>query len=99
MEDSKYQLSIIQKGNEVQIYIYWPVGEEKNVKVIEKEKNGLLPFIFMRRKNKNWEFYKLDEFLTYKGNNYFIKRFSSNDFCNINSYFKIKGFLYETYIE
>lgn len=53
----------------------------------------------MRRKNKNWEFYKLDEFLTYKGNNYFIKRFSSNDFCNINSYFKIKGFLYETYIE
>ena len=99
MEDSKYQLSIIQKDNEVQIYIYWPVGEEKNVKVIEKEKNGLLPFIFMRRKNKNWEFYKLDEFLTYKGNNYFIKRFSSNDFCNINSYFKIKGFLYETYIE
>lgn len=99
MEDSKYQLSIIQKGNEVQIYIYWPVDEVKNIKIIEKEKNGLLPFIFMRRKNRNWEFYKLDEFLTYKGNNYFIKRFPSNDFCNINSYFKIKGFLYETYIE
>ena len=92
-DSNKYNLSITQKGNEVQIYMYWP--EDKN---IEKNYN-LLPFIFIRRKNKNWEFFQLNEFLNYKGNNYYIKRFNANNFCNINSYFKIKGVLYENFIE
>ena len=92
-DSNKYNLSITQKGNEVQIYIYWP--EDKNA----ENKFNLLPFIFLRRKNKNWEFFQLDEFLNYKGNNYYIKRLNSNNFCNINSYFKIKGVLYENLME
>ena len=95
LEDSKYQLAVTQKANEVQIYIYWP--EDKEVSE-EKEKN-LLPIIFMRKKNKNWECFQLSEFLKYKGNNYYIRRFSANNFCNPNSYFKIKGILYENFIE
>ena len=95
LEDSKYQLAVTQKANEVQIYIYWP--EDKEVSE-EKEKN-LLPIIFMRKKNKNWECFQLSEFLKYKGNNYYIRRFSANNFCNPNSYFKIKGILYENLIE
>ena len=93
IDSNKYNLSITQKGNEVQIYIYWP--EDKNV----ENKFNLLPFIFIRRKNKNWEFFQLNEFLNYKGNNYYIKRFNANNFCFINSYFKIKGVLYENQIE
>ena len=89
MKTNKYNLSIIQKGNEVQIYIYWP--DDINA----ENKFNLLPFIFMRKKNKNWEFFKLNEFLNYNGNNYYIKRFNSSNFCNINSYFKIKAILYE----
>ena len=89
MNTNKYNLSIIQKGNEVQIYIYWP--DDINA----ENKFNLLPFIFMRKKNKNWEFFKLNEFLNYNGNNYYIKRFNSGSFCNINSYFKIKAILYE----
>ena len=92
-DTNKYNLSITQKGNEVQIYIYWP--EEKNIEF----KYNLLPFIFIRRKNKNWESFQLTEFLNYKGNNYYIKRFNANNFCAINSYFKIKGVLYENLIE
>ena len=99
LDNSKYQLCVILKGNEVQIYIYWPIDKSKDLSYIEKEKNGLLPFIFMRRKNKNWEYFRLEEFLTYKGNNYYIKRFPAHNFCNINSYFKIKAFLYETYLD
>lgn len=93
LESDKYNLSITQKGNEVQIYIYWP--EDKNF----DDKFNLLPFIFIRKKNKNWESYQLTEFLNYKGNNYYIKRFNANNFCAINSYFKIKGVLYENLIE
>ena len=101
LDNSKYQLAITQKGSEVQIYIYWPIDKEKeeNINKQEKEKTNLIPFIFIRRKNRNWEHFQLDEFLTYKGNNYYIKRFPVNNFCNINSYFKIKGLLYESYIE
>ncbi len=93
IDSNKYNLSITQKGNEVQIYMYWP--EDKNI----ENKFNLLPFIFIRRKNKNWEFFQLNEFLNYKGNNYYIKRFNANNFCFINSYFKIKGVLYENLIE
>lgn len=53
----------------------------------------------LERKNKNWESFQLNEFLNYKGNNYYIKRFNANNFCAINSYFKIKGVLYENLIE
>ena len=93
LNSDKYNLSITQKGNEVQIYIYWP--EDKNY----DDKFNLLPFIFIRKKNKNWESFQLTEFLNYKGNNYYIKRFNANNFCSINSYFKIKGVLYENLIE
>ena len=97
LNDSKYQLAITKKRNEVQIYIYWPGNRDINE---EKEKNNnLLPIIFMRKKNKNWESFQLSEFLNYKGNNYYIKRFSANNFCSPNSYFKIKGILYEYNIE
>ena len=99
LENSKYQLAITQKGNEVQIYIYWPLDKNKELSEQKNTKNKLVPFIFLRRKNRNWEHYLLDEFLTYKGNNYYIKRFPVNNFCNMNSYFKIKGLLYETLIE
>ena len=99
LENSKYQLAITQKGNEVQIYIYWPLDKNKELSKQKNTKNKLVPFIFLRRKNRNWEHYLLDEFLTYKGNNYYIKRFPVNNFCNMNSYFKIKGLLYETLIE
>ena len=97
LDGSKYQLAITQKANELQIYIYWPEDKEINE---EKEKYiNLLPIIFIRKKNKNWECFKLEEFLKYKGNKYYIKRFSTNNFCSPNSYFKIKGILYENYIE
>jgi hypothetical protein len=97
LDGSKYQLAITQKVNELQIYIYWPDDKETNE---DKEKyTNLLPIIFLRKKNKNWESFKLNEFLKYKGNKYYIKRFSTNNFCNPNSYFKIKGILYENYIE
>ena len=97
LDGSKYQLAITQKVNELQIYIYWPEDKETND---EKEKYiNLLPIIFLRKKNKNWESFKLNEFLKYKGNQYYIKRFSTNNFCNPNSYFKIKGIMYENYIE
>ena len=90
---NKYNLSIVRKKREVQIYIYWPEDKtfDKNI--------NLLPFIFIRRKHKNWESYLLTEFLNYKGNNYYIKRFNSKNFCSINSYFKIKAILYETLID
>ena len=91
LENSIYQLAITQKGNEVQIYIYYP---EEN-KTTDKKNEVIFPFVFLRRKNKNWESFQLSETLTYKGNCYFIKRFIANNFCTINSYFKIKGILYE----
>ena len=98
-------MAVTQKGSEVQIYIYWPTendndnDNDNNINNQKNDKTNLLPFIFLRRKNRNWEHFQLDEFLIYKGNNYYIKRFPLNNFCNINSYFKIKGLLYESYIE
>ena len=103
LDNSKYHLAVTQKGSEVQIYIYWPTENDNdnnnNINNQKNDKTNLLPFIFLRRKNRNWEHFQLDEFLIYKGNNYYIKRFPLNNFCNINSYFKIKGLLYESYIE
>ena len=97
LDNSKYQLAITRKANEVQIYIYWP--EDKEFSEESENNKKYLPIIFMRKKNKNWECFQLNEFLKYKGNYYFIKRFSANNFCNPNSYLKIKGILYLNYIE
>ena len=97
LNNSKYQLAINKKRNEVQIYIYWK--EDNDINEDRDKYTNLLPIIFMRKKNKNWECFQLNEFLNYKGNNYYIKRFSANNFCGPNSYFKIKGILYENYIE
>ena len=94
LENSKYQLAITQKGNEVQIYIYYP-----EINQTDKKYEIVFPFVFLRRKNKNWESFQLSETLAYKGNNYFIKRFTASNFCTVNSYFKIKGILYEIAIE
>ena len=91
LEGSCYQLGLIQKQNEIQIYIYYPIDMN-----IHKNK-FILPFVFLRRKNNNWESFELKESLTYKGNNYFIKRFKSNNFSPINSYVKIKGIIYESW--
>ena len=90
---SKYQLGLIQKQNEIQIYIYYPLDEN-----IHKKK-FILPFVFLRRKNNNWESFELKESLTYKGNNYFIKRFKSCNFSPVNSYIKIKGIAYESWFD
>ena len=97
LDNSKYQLAITRKANEVQVYIYWP--EDKEYSEESENNKNYLPIIFMRKKNKNWECFQLNEFLKYKGNYYFIKRFSANNFCNPNSYIKIKGILYLNYIE
>ena len=88
---SSYQLGLIQKQNEIQIYIYYPIDMN-----IHKNK-FILPFVFLRRKNNNWESFELKESMTYKGNNYFIKRFKSHNFSPINSYVKIKGIIYESW--
>ena len=99
LENSKYQLAITQKGNEVQIYIYCPEESATTNDEQNKKNEIILPFVFLRRKNKNWESFQLTENLTYKGNCYFIKRFTASNFCTVNSYFKIKGVLYESSIE
>ena len=83
-DNSKYQMAITQKGNEVQIYMYWPINNDINDK--ENENKNILPIVFLRRKNKNWEYFQLDEYLEFKGNNYLIKRFPADNFSNINSY-------------
>ena len=99
LENSKYQLAITQKGNEVQIYIYCPDESATANDDQNKKSEVILPFVFLRRKNKNWESFQLSETLVYKGNCYFIKRFTASNFCTVNSYFKIKGMLYESSIE
>ena len=80
----------MKKEKEVQIYIYYPIETIENKKII-------LPYIYLRKKDKNWEFIELKEALQYNGNNYYIKRFNSDNFCEINSYIKIKGFLFESF--
>jgi len=89
LNNSKYNFALLRKENEVQIYIFYPV--EKIIK-----KKLILPFVYMRKKDSNWELYELKEFLVYKGKNYFIKRFSVNNFCKENSFIKIKAVLYES---
>ena len=89
LNNSKYNFALLRKENEVQIYIFYPV--EKILK-----KKLILPFVYMRKKDNSWELYELKEFLVYKGKNYFIKRFSVNNFCKVNSFIKIKAVLYES---
>ena len=89
--DSKYNLVVLRKENEIQIYIYYPV--EKGTKI----KKSILPYIYLKKKDDNWEMFELKEFLTYNGHNYFIKRYDAETFCPINSYIIIKGVLYENF--
>lgn len=91
-EDSKYKLEIVHKGNEVQIYVVWSNKDSK------KLHNLLFPFIYLRRKNRNWECFEITEKLNYNGNNYLVKRFNADTFCSIGSYFKIKAVLYDSYM-
>ena len=93
LNDSIYQLGIIKKQNEIQIYIYYPVDENIH------QKKFILPFVFLRRKNNNWESFELKESMTYRGNNYFIKRFKNHNFAPLNSYMKIKGVVYESWFD
>ena len=93
LNGSKYQLGLIQKKNEIQLYIYYPLEENM------QKKKFILPFVFLRKKNNNWESFELKESMTYKGNNYFIKRFKSFDFLPMDSYIKIKGIIYESWFD
>ena len=87
--DSKYNLVVLKKENEIQIYIYYPI--EKGTKI----KKSILPFVYLKKKDNIWEMFELKEFLTYNGYNYFIKRYNAETFCQINSSIIIKGVLYE----
>ena len=91
LNNSKYNLVVLNKGKEVQIYIYYPIEAETNNKKV------ILPYIYLKKNEKKWELFELKESLIYNGNNYFIKRFKSDNFCDINSNIKIKGVLYENY--
>ena len=91
LNNSKYNLVVLKKEKEIQIYIYYPI--EKEI----KNKKFIFPFIYLKKKNNNWEIFELKENLTYNGNNYFIQRFNPENFCEINSYIKIKGILYESF--
>ena len=93
LSNSDYHLGIIKKQNEIQVYIYYPIDEN-----IHKKK-FILPFVFVRRKNNNWESFELKESMIYKGNIYFIKRFKNNSFDSINSYLKVKGVVYESWFD
>ena len=89
--DSKYNLVVLKKENEIQIYIYYPI--EKGTQI----KKSILPYVYLKKKDDNWEMLELKEFLTYNGHNYFIKRYDAETFCRINSCIIIKGVLYENY--
>ena len=91
MDNSKYSLVVLRKENEIQIYIYYPTEKET------QNKKSILPYVYLKRKDNNWELFELKEFLTYNGHNYFIKRFNAECFCELNSYIKIKGVLYENF--
>ena len=56
-----------------------------------------MPYIYLKKNETKWELFELKESLIYNGNNYFIKRFKADNFCDINSNIKIKGVLYENY--
>jgi hypothetical protein len=89
--NSKYNLVVLRKENEIQIYIYYPMEKEK------QNKKSILPYVYLKRKDHNWELIELKEFLAYNGHNYFIKRFNAECFYEINSFIKIKGILYENF--
>ena len=89
--NSKYNLVVLKKENEIQIYIYYPTEKEP------QNKKSILPFVYLKRKDHNWELFELKESLTDNGHNYFIKRFNAESFCELNSYIKIKGILYENF--
>jgi len=89
--DSKYNLVVLKKENEIQIYIYYPI--EKGAQI----KKSILPYVYLKKKDNNWEMFELKEFLTYNGHNYFIKRYNAETFCQINSCIIIKGVLYENF--
>ena len=91
LDNSKYSLVVLRKENEIQIYIYYPTEKEPH------NKRSILPYVYLKRKDNNWELFELKEFLTYNGHNYFIKRFNAECFCELNSYIKIKGVLYENF--
>ena len=91
MGNSKYNLVVLKKENEIQIYIYYPTEKEP------QNKKSILPYVYLKRKDHNWELYELKESLIYNGHNYFIKRFNAECFYELNSYIKIKGILYENF--
>ena len=91
LDNSKYSLVVLRKENEIQIYIYYPIEKET------QNKKSILPYVYLKRKDNNWELIELKEFLAYNGHNYFIKRFNAECFCELNSYIKIKGVLYENF--
>ena len=89
--NSKYNLVVLRKENEIQIYIYYPIEKAP------QNKKSILPYVYLKREDNNWELIELKEFLAYNGHNYFIKRFNAEFFCEMNSYIKIKGILYENF--
>ena len=91
MGNSKYNLVVLKKENEIQIYIYYPTEKEP------QNKKSILSYVYLKRKDHNWELYELKESLIYNGHNYFIKRFNAECFYELNSYIKIKGILYENF--
>lgn len=91
LSNSKYNLVVLNKGKEVQIYMYYPI--EKEI----KNKKQILPYIYLKKNENKWEIFELKESLAYNGHNYFIKRFNAESFCDINSCIKIKGVLYENF--
>ena len=90
LNNSHYNLIVLKKEKEIQIYIYYPCENNK------QNKRFILPYVYLKKKDNDWEIFELDEFLIYKNHNYFIKRFDANKFCKLNDFIKIKGVLYET---
>ena len=95
IKNSKYELVINQANNEVQIYVCDP---KANGNENELQQHILVPIIYLRKKNKNWETHVLDEKIKYKKNNYLMKRFPIKDFGINGTFFKIKCDLYDAYV-
>jgi hypothetical protein len=91
LKNSNYNLGILRKEKEVQVYICNHIEKEK------QKKRLFLPIIYLKKKNSNWEIIELKESLEYNGHNYFIKRFNPENFSELNSYIKIKGILFESF--
>ena len=97
IKNSKYELAISHSNGEVQIYVFEPrtIGTENEVKNELQQQHILVPIIYLRRKNKNWESHILDEKFKYKKNIYLMKRFPIKEFGVSDSFFKIKCVLYD----